>query len=157
MILTKKIKAAVLQQKQNWNAPQIKNLKLVVPENYAFTDDKNFFIALGMPERILKNINIKYSLVFSGSYKTQLVTTPPPKSLSLHCNQIKKAKNKLDGQPSGLLACMQVSDYNTTFSPIHLMFLELDTHRYDLDFKILDKNNSETIPRTFYLQLLNKQ
>ena len=85
MILTKKIKAAVLQQKQNWNAPQIKNLKLVVPENYAFTADKNFFIALGMPERILKNINIKYSLVFSGSYKTQLVTTPPQKSLSLHC------------------------------------------------------------------------
>ena len=68
----KKIRAAVLQQKQNWNAPHIKNLRLVVPENYAFTADNNFFIALGMPEKSLKKINIKYSLVFSGSYKTKL-------------------------------------------------------------------------------------
>ena len=110
-----KIKAAVSQQKQNWNAPHIKNLKLVVPENYAFIADNNFFTALGIPEKILKNINIKYSLVFSGSYKTQLVTTPPPKSLSLHCNQINKVKNELDGQPSSLLACVQVSDYEQPF------------------------------------------
>ena len=108
-----------------------------------------------MPERILKNINIKYSLVFSGSYKMQLVTTPP--SLSLHCNQINKVKNQLDGQPSSLLACMQVSDYEATFSPMHLVFSELGTHRHHLDFKILDENNNEFIPRTFYLQLLNKQ
>ena len=153
----KKIKAAVLQQKQNWNAPYIKKLKLaVVPENYAFTADNNFCIALGIPEKILKNINIKYSLVFSGSYKTQLVTTLSPKSLSLHCNQINKVK-KLDGQPSSLLACTQVPDYETTFSPMHLIFLELDTHRHHLDFKILDENNNEVIPITFYLQLLNKQ
>ena len=62
----KKIKAGVLQQKQNWSPPQIKNLRLLVTENYAFTADNNFFIALGMPERILKNINIKYSLFFFG-------------------------------------------------------------------------------------------
>ena len=155
--LNKKIKAAVLQQKQNWNAPHTKNFRLVVPENYAFTADNNFFIALGMPEKILKNINIKYSLVFSGSYKTQLVTTLPPKSLSLHCNQINKAKNKLDGQPSSLLVCMRVFHYEATFSPMHLVFLELDTYRHHLDFKILDENNKEIIPRTFYLQLLNKQ
>ena len=48
-----KIKAAVLRKNQNWNAPQIKNLKLVMPENYAFTADNNFFIALGVPEKIL--------------------------------------------------------------------------------------------------------
>ena len=132
-------------------------LRLVVPENYAFTANNNFFIALGMPGKILKNININYSLVFSGLYKPQLVTTPPPKCLSLHCNQINKVKNELDGQPSSLLACMQVSDYEATFSPMHLVFLELDTHRHHLDFKILDENNNEVIPRTFYLQLLNKQ
>ena len=160
MILTKKSR----QRSYNKNkAPHIKNIKLVVPENYAFTADNNFFIALGMPEKILKNINIKYSLVFSGSYKTQLVTTPPPKSLSLHCKQtlhckqIKKVKNELDGQPSSLLACMQVSDYEATFSLMHLIFLRLDTHRHHLDFKILDENNNELIPRTFYLQVLNKQ
>ena len=153
----KKIKAAVLEQKQNRNAPHIKNLKLVVPESYAFTADNKFFIALGMPQKFLKNINIKDSLVFSGSYKTQLVTTPPPKSLSLHCNQINKVENKLDCQPSRLLACMQVvSDYEATFSLMHLVFLELDTHRHHLDFKILDENNKEVIPRTFHLQLLNE-
>ena len=117
-----KIKAAVSQQKQNWNAPHIKNLRLTVPENYAFIADNNFFTALGIPEKILKNINIKYSLVFSGSYKTQLVTTPPPKSLSIHYNQINQVKNELDGQPSRLLACMQVSNYKATFSLMHLFF-----------------------------------
>ena len=117
----------------------------------------NFFTALGIPEKILKNINIKYSFVFSGSYETQLVTTPPPQSLSLHCNQINKVKNELDRQPSSFLTCMQVSDYKATFSPTHLVFLELDTHRHHLDFKILDENYNEVIPRTFYLQLSNKQ
>ena len=48
-----KIKAVVLRQKQNWDAPQIKYLNLVVPENYAFTSDNNFFIVLGVPEKIL--------------------------------------------------------------------------------------------------------
>ena len=51
---------------------------------------------------------------------------------------------------------MQVSDYEATFYPIHLVFLELETHLPHLDFKILDENN-EVIPRTFYLQLLNKE
>ena len=40
---------------------------------------------------------------------------------------------------------------------MHLVFLELDTHQPDLDFKILDENNDGVIPRTFYLQLLNKE
>ena len=35
-VFNKEIRAAVLQQKQNWNSPHIKNLQLVVPENYAF-------------------------------------------------------------------------------------------------------------------------
>ena len=87
----------------------------------------------------------------------QLVTTPSSKSLSFHCNQINKVKNELDGQASSLLTCMQVSDYETTFSPTHLVFLELDTHRHHLEFKILDEKNNEVIQRTFYLQLLNKQ
>ena len=40
---------------------------------------------------------------------------------------------------------------------MHLVFLEEDTHWNHLDFKTLDENNSEVIPRTFYLQLLNKE
>ena len=85
-----------------------------------------------------------------GSCKTSIDTSPPPKSLSLHCKQINKVKNELDGQPSSLLPCIHVSNYKTTFSPMHLVFLELDTHRPHLYFKILDENNNEVIPRTFY-------
>ena len=93
-----------------------------------------------------------------GSYKTSLDTSPPSKILSLHCKQINKVKNQLDGEPSSLLASMHVSNYNATFSPVHLVFLQLeDIHQPHLDFKVLDKNNNEVIPRRFYLQLLNKE
>ena len=85
-----------------------------------------------------------------------LDTSPPPRSLSIHGKQINKVKNELDDQPSSLLAPMHVSNYKAIFSPIHFVFLELDTHRPHLDFKILDENNNEVIPTTFYLQLLNK-
>ena len=75
-----------------------------------------------------------------------------------HCHStVIKVKDELDEQPSSLLGCMQVSDYEATFSPTHLVFLELDPHRHHLDFKILDENNNKVIPRKFYLQLLNKQ
>ena len=56
-----------------------------------------------------------------------------------------------------LLACMHVSNYKATSSPLPLGFLELDTHRPHLDFKILDENNNEVVPRTFYIQMLNKE
>ena len=68
-----------------------------------------------------------------------------------------KVKIDLDGQPTSLLADIHVSNYKATFFPIHLVFLELDTDQPHLDFKILDENNNEVIPRTFYLQLLNKE
>ena len=68
-----------------------------------------------------------------------------------------QSQNELDGQPSSVLAHMHASNYKATFSPIHLVFLELDIGQPHLDFKILDENKNEVIPRTFYLQLLNKQ
>ena len=46
---------------------------------------------------------------------------------------------------------MHVSNYKATFSPMRLVFLELDKHRPHLDFKIVDENNNGVIPRTFYL------
>ena len=97
------------------------------------------------------------SKLFPGSYKTSVDTSPPPISLSLHCKQINKVKHELNGQPSSLLAGMHVSIYKATFSPIHLVFLELDIDQPHLDLKMLDENNNEVIPRTFYLQLLNKE
>ena len=116
-----------------------------------------FFIALGISDRHLEKTTLIKSILPPGSYKTYLDTSSPRKSLSLHCKQINEVKNELDGQQSSLLAPMHVFDYKSTFSPMHLVFLELDTHRHHLDFKILDENNNEVIPRTFYLQLLNKQ
>ena len=75
----------------------------------------------------------------------------------MHSKQIRKVKNELNDQPWSLLASMYVSNYRATFSPIHLVFLGLDTDQPHLDFKILDESNNEVFPKTFYLQLLNKQ
>ena len=113
------------------------------------------FIALGtLANRLEKTTQIK-STLRPGSYKTSLDTSPP-KSLSLHCKQINKVKNELDGQPSNLFACMRVSNYEAAFPPKHLVLLELGTHRPHVDFKLIYENNNEVIPRTFYLLLLNK-
>ena len=43
---------------------------------------------------------------------------------------------------------MQVSDYNATFTLMHLVFLELDTHHCHLEFKFLDKATKVIIQRT---------
>ena len=131
-------------------------LKLVIPEHYAFMASNTIFIAFGIPNNYLEKTTLIKSTLTLGSYKTSLDTSPPPKSLSLHCKQINKVKNDLGGQPSSLLAFVHVSNYKATFSPMHLVLLELDTHRPHLNFKILDENNSEVISRTFCLQLLNK-
>ena len=152
-----KIKVAILHQRQDWEPPQIKDLRLVIPEDCTFIVSNNIFIALGIPDNYLEKTTLIRSTLPPGSYKTSLDTSPPPISLSLHCKQINKVKNELDGQPSILLVSMHVSNYKATFSPIHLVFLELDIDQPHLDFKILDENNNEVIPRTFYLQLLNKE
>ena len=151
-----KIKVAILQERQDWEPPQIKDLKLVIPEDYTFMASNNIFIALGIQDKYLEKATLIRSTLPPGSYKTSLDTSPPPISLSLHCKQINKVKNELDGQPSSLLVCMHVSNYKATFSPMHLVFLELDTHRPQIDFKILDENSNVIIPRIFYLQVLNK-
>ena len=152
-----KIKVAIFQQRQDWEPPQIKDLRLVIPEDYTFIASNNIFTALGIPDNYLEKTTVIRSTLPPGLYKTSLDTSPPPISLSLHCKQFNKVKNELDGKPSGLLARMHVSNYKATFSPIHLVFLELDIDQPHLDFKILDENNNEVIPRTFYLQLLNKE
>ena len=113
------------------------------------------FIALGIQAKYHKKTMIIRSTLTHGSHKTSLETSPPPRSFSLHYKLINKVKNKLNGQPSSLLARMDVSNYKATFSLIHLVFLELDIDKPHLDFKILDEKNNEVIQRTFYLQLLN--
>ena len=52
---------------------------------------------------------------------------------------------------------MHVLNYGASFFPAHLVFLELEGIHQHLDFKILDENNNELIPVSFYLQLSNKE
>ena len=134
-----KIKVAILQQRQDWEPTQIKDLRLVIPKNCTFMADNTIFIALGIQDKYLQKTTLIRSTLPPGSYKTSRDTSPPPGLLPLHCKQINKVKNELDDQPSSLLASMHVFNYNSTFSSIHLVFSELDTDRPHLDFKILDQ------------------
>ena len=114
--------------------------------------DNTIFYAFGKQGNYLEKTTLVRPTLPPGSYKTFLDTSPPPKILSLHCKQINKVKNELYEQPSNFLTFMYVSNYNATFSPVHLVFLELeDIHQPHLDFKLLDENNNKVIPRTFYL------
>ena len=119
--------------------------------------DNAIFIALGIQNKYLEKATLIRSTLPPGSYKASLEKSPPPKTLSLHCRQINKVKNELDGQPSSLLTSMHVLNYNASFSPTHLIFSELEDIHQHLDFNILYENDNEVIPITFYLQLLNKQ
>ena len=58
--------------------------------------DNTIFIALGIPGKNLQKTN--QANFTPGAYKTSLDFLP--RSLSLHCKQIKKIKDELDGQPS---------------------------------------------------------
>ena len=124
-----KTRKAVLQKRQDWDTPQIKDLKLVIPKHYTFLASNTIFIALGIPDNYPEKTTQIKSILVSDSYKTSLDTSPPPKSFSVHCKQTNKAKSELDEQPSSLLVCMHVSNYKPTFSPMYLVFLELDTHQ----------------------------
>ena len=132
-----KIRVAILQKRQEWEPPQIKELRLVIPEHYTFMASNFIFIALGIPDNCLEKTTLVRSTLPPGSYKTSLDTSLPPKSLSLHYKQIIKVRNEVDGQSSSLLACMHFSNYKATFSPMYLVFLELNMHRPHLDFKTI--------------------
>ena len=59
-----KIKAAVLQERQGWEASQIKVLNLVIPENYRFMTSNNFLSRLVYLTTILKRLHV-LSLLYS--------------------------------------------------------------------------------------------
>ena len=72
------IKVAILQQRQDWEPPQIKDLRLVIPEDYTFIVSNTIFIALGIPDNYLEKTTLIRSTLPPGSYKTSLDTSPPP-------------------------------------------------------------------------------
>ena len=75
------------------------------------------FITLGIQNKYLEKTTLIRSTLPPGSCKRSLDTLPSQRSMSLHCKQINKVKNELDGQPSSLSARMNVSNYKATFSP----------------------------------------
>ena len=103
-----KVKISILQQRQDWEPPQIKDLRLVIPEDYTFMASNTIFTALVIQDKYLEKTTLIRSTLPPGSYKTSLDTSPPLKNLSLHCRQINKVKNELDGQPSSFLASIHI-------------------------------------------------
>ena len=51
-----KIKVAILQQRQDWEPPQIQDLQLVMPEDYTFIASNNFLSCLVYPTTILQRL-----------------------------------------------------------------------------------------------------
>ena len=43
-----KIQVAILQERQDWESPQIKDLELVIPQDYFFMADNTIFYAFGI-------------------------------------------------------------------------------------------------------------
>ena len=106
-----KVKMAILQQRQYWKPPQNKGLRLVIPEDYTFMASNTIFIALGVQDKYLEKTMLIRSTLPTGSYETSLDTSPPPRSLLLHCKQINKAKKRARWstiKPVGLHACFQL-------------------------------------------------
>ena len=80
-----KIKVAILQKRQDWEPPQIKDLRLIIPEHYTFMTYNTIFIALGILDNYLEKPTLIRSTLPPDSNKTSLDLSPPPKLLSLHC------------------------------------------------------------------------
>ena len=54
--------------------------------------ENTIFYAVGIQDNYFEKTTIIRSTLSSGSYKTSLDTSPPPKFFSLHCRQIKNLK-----------------------------------------------------------------
>ena len=53
-----KIKLAILQQREDWELPQIKDLKLTIPKDCLFMADNTIFYALGIQDNYLEKTTI---------------------------------------------------------------------------------------------------
>ena len=143
-----------------WKPPIIKNYQLKIPDLYTFIASNLLFEALGITNTI-KLSAVKSSL-FKGGYQTTL--TPTSKNIYFYCNRIDEIANEINGQPSKLLYSWDVSESqgDLTYSPKHavnsnhLIFLQLRKTYHRLEFALLDNQNNEIIPKSFYLQIYNK-
>ena len=124
----------------------------MITQHYSYMVPNSFVVALCILHSCLSNkcldkTALSKSILPRDAYKTSLDTSRPPKLLSLHCRQINRVKTELDGNPSKLLACMQVL-YKAAFTPMHLVFVEVDIHNCHLGFKRLVEKKNVIIWRT---------
>ena len=68
-----KIKISVLQQRQGWEPPQIKDLNLVILKDYLFMADNTIFYALVIQDKYLEKTTLVRSTLIPGSYKNPLI------------------------------------------------------------------------------------
>ena len=87
-----KSKVAILQQRQDWEPPQIKDLKLVIPEHYTFMADNTIFIALGIPVNYLEKITLIRSTLALVRTKHPLIHHLPQNHC--HCTVNKSTRLK---------------------------------------------------------------
>ena len=85
MTLTQKLMLQFCDKKTGLKRTPDWRLKADHTKNYKFIVYNSFSIALGILGNFLREINIKKSLIFSGTFETSFDTSPPPKSLSLDC------------------------------------------------------------------------
>ena len=79
-----KIMVLIRRQRKDWEPTQIKDLKLVIPEDYTFMASNNIFIALDILDDYLEKATLIRSTLPPGSYKISLDTSPP--SPEYHCH-----------------------------------------------------------------------
>ena len=87
-----KIKVAILQQRQGWEPPQVKDLRLVITKDYTLMAENTIFYALATQNKYLEKTMLIRSTLRPGSYKTYLDTSPPPNILSLHLSKSTESK-----------------------------------------------------------------
>ena len=151
-LLTKNIEILTMQ----WKQLIIENYQPAIPDIYMFIASNLLFEALGITNTI--NLSAARSSLFKGAYQTTL--TPPPKNIYFYCDQIDQISNEINGQPSKLLCSWDVSEsqgdliYSPTVNSNHFLQLSKTCHR--LEVALVDSQNNEIIPKSFYLQLYNK-
>ena len=88
-----KIMVLIRRQRKDWEPTQIKDLKLVIPEDYTFMASNNIFIALDILDDYLEKTTLIRSTLPPGSYKISLDTSPPPPEYHCHYTANKSTKS----------------------------------------------------------------
>ena len=127
-----------------WIPPEIKDYKLIIPENFTFIATQAFYDLLGVtPEN-------RISLI-KGEYQTKL--KPSPKKIDLYCEELASLHNQIDCQPSTKLFSLDAKQLH--YEPFNPIYLQLSAPPiFSLHFTLVDENRNRLIPKTFNIIIL---